>query len=1014
MEFKIEPATAEDAPRLTEIYFSAFTDDFSLRLLPPTEDGRVFMTESFTADIAKAQSSQSTIFQKIVGSGHDQSPVIAGFALWRFFDIDSASDGHESEIPWPPSSDSELCARFFGGAHEERKRAIGEQSHYYLDILAVHPEFGRRGLGGQLLKSGLDRADEARLITFISASPAGKGLEMEKYEFPTRPKATDGAVVQGPTYRFTLLSDRLIRFEWAEDGEFEDRASTFAINRDFTVPEFRSFDSDELEIVTDHFHLSYTKQKFSPESLIFYFNGKSVKYGTPWRFGTPTEFNLGGTARTLDGVDGRCDMGDGVLSKAGYAVIDDSKSMLFDGKGFVAARKPGERYDCYLFAYGRDYKAAIKALYAVSGEQPAIPRFSLGNWWSRYYAYHQDEYVALMDKFQTEGIPLSVAVLDMDWHLVSDPKVPHAGWTGYTWDRNNFPDPIRFRQEIHERKLQITLNDHPHSGVHSHEDSYVEMAQFLGHDPSEKKAILFDPTSPKFMEAYLGILHRKLEEEACDFWWVDWQQGPYSKIPGFDPLWLLNHFQYLDSGRDGRTPLIFSRYGGPGSHRYPIGFSGDTVVSWASLAFQPEFTATASNIGYGWWSHDIGGHIRGIRDDELLVRWTQLGVFSPVMRLHSTSSRWMSKEPWLYSDECNRAMTKFLQFRHKLVPYLYSQSVLGSRNSEPLIQPMYWSYPHNNEAYEVPNQYFLGTDLLIAPIVQARDKRTNLASVKAWLPPRGRFIDIFTGTVYSGGRGVTLYRPLDQYPVLAAEGSIIPTDTAAAPSNGCGNPGGLDILIVVGQDGSASVVEERSDDRPSASGAGHTSGREPRLRQANISFRQKHGKLTAQLFRRNWRFRFLGVTSTLRDLTITIGGLSIEQGYLRVTRQEPPGLPSLTVEIPESDLGHGDELATVTITLVTFERELQLDVMDHEEVLERLIRGYQIEHQMKDQLWSAIETAGGRPGDIVSSLLALGYDQALVGPLIELVLADNRRESENGGANGTPSPLMAHPLYFKA
>ena len=70
--------------------------------------------------------------------------------------------------------------------------------------------------------------------------------------------------------------------------------------------------------------------------------------------------------------------------------------------------------------------------------------------------------------------------------------------------------------------------------------------------------------------------------------------------------------------------MTFSRYAGPGSHRYPVGFSGDTIVTWESLRFQPYFTANASNIGYGWWSHDIGGHMFGYRDEELEVRWYQL------------------------------------------------------------------------------------------------------------------------------------------------------------------------------------------------------------------------------------------------------------------------------------------------------------------------------------------------------------------------------------------------------
>src|SRR5690606_6293892 len=116
----------------------------------------------------------------------------------------------------------------------------------------------------------------------------------------------------------------------------------------------------------------------------------------------------------------------------------------------------------------------------------------------------------------------------------------------------------------------------------------------MGVDPAADLAVPFDIADREFAEAYLDVLHHPLEEQGVDFWWIDWQQGHLSSMPGVDPLWLLNHLHFLDSGRDGRRPLTFSRYAGPGSHRYPVGFSGDTVISWDSLRFQPEFTATAA------------------------------------------------------------------------------------------------------------------------------------------------------------------------------------------------------------------------------------------------------------------------------------------------------------------------------------------------------------------------------------------------------------------------------------
>ena len=424
-----------------------------------------------------------------------------------------------------------------------------------------------------------------------------------------------------------------------------------------------------------------------------------------WRYGEECE-NLGGTARTLDGVDGRIELGPGVVSKKGYTTIDDSESMLFDASGFVATRKKGVgRVDGYLFAYGHDYAGAVKALYALSGNQPLLPRWALGNWWSRYYAYSDQEYLKLMDRFEEEKIPFSVAVLDMDWHVVDDPMVKASGktgWTGYTWNKELFPDPEKFLTALHERKLKVTLNDHPADGVQNYEELYPAMADAMAHSTEHKDPIHFDITDRSFLNAFFDVLHRPLEDQGVDFWWVDWQQGSHSRIPGIDPLWVLNHFHFVDNKLHHKRPLTFSRYAGPGSHRYPVGFSGDTIVTWDSLAFQPEFTATASNIGYGWWSHDIGGHMFGGKDDELSTRWVQLGCFSPILRLHSSSSQWTRKEPWTYGPEAEIVMTKFLRFRHRLLPYLYTMNAASATEGTPLVRPMYWTYPEHEDAYEVP------------------------------------------------------------------------------------------------------------------------------------------------------------------------------------------------------------------------------------------------------------------------------------------------------------------------
>lgn len=134
---------------------------------------------------------------------------------------------------------------------------------------------------------------------------------MKDYVFESRPVAQKEAIVQGPNYRFTILTDGLFRAEWSSDGQFEDRASTFAINRDLPVPKFKVLDSeDEVEIVTDRFHLSYDKKRFSAGGLFCDFTAKVTQWGAQWRYGDFGEEknkveqkwrnNMGGTARTLD------------------------------------------------------------------------------------------------------------------------------------------------------------------------------------------------------------------------------------------------------------------------------------------------------------------------------------------------------------------------------------------------------------------------------------------------------------------------------------------------------------------------------------------------------------------------------------------------------------------------------------------------------------------------------------------------------------------------------------------
>lgn len=791
---------------------------------------------------------------------------------------------------------------------------------------------------------------------------------------------------KGEKFRFTVITDGLIRYEWAPDGDFEDRPSAFAVNRhQYSVPEYRLVETDSsIAIFTERFHLTYDKRKFSAEGLFVCVYGS---LGTTWRYGEVYD-TLGGTYRTLDGVDGRVGLEPGVTSRKGFANIDDD-SMLFTEDGFIAPRKPGpDRVDSYLFCYGHDYRGAVKALYHVSGPQPLLPRWALGNWWSRYYEYTAETYLELMDTFEEKRIPLSVAVIDMDWHWVKDPRVAKAkssGWSGYSWDTNLFPEPRQFMAELHKRRLKVTLNEHPADGVAKYEDMYEKMAKVLGHDTLHGDPIPFNITDPEFVKAYYSILLKHIEDDGLDFWWTDWQQGTHSSMPGVDPLWVLNHFHLLHNEQLQKSrpasershPMIFSRYAGPGSHRYAVGFSGDTVTTWESLQFQPEFTATASNIGYGWWSNDIGGHMFGYRDDELTTRWVQLGVLSPIMRLHSTKSRWVCKEPWRLSTGSGHrpqdAVISFMRLRHRLLPYLHTMNRRAAEHGEPLIQPMYWEYPEREEAYHVPNQYYFGSQMLAVPITSPQNRGTKTGKVQAWLPP-GTWVDFFTGVVYDGNRSMWLSRTLDKTPLLLRQGAIVPLDADVDGRNGAENPRGFEIVVVVGADGQFNIMEEDESAEGGVDKAPwvHTS----------IEYLQRKGTLTigpnrggALAYSRTWSVRFLGLRSSDRVMA-SVGGASASV----TTAQSVEN--GIVVE-----LGH---IAPGDTAMVYLGPNPQLSINDTESLIFPLLYDAQIEFGLKDKIDAIISPKDVPVSIRVTQIAALDMDEDLRHILNEFFLADSR------------------------
>ena len=301
------------------------------------------------------------------------------------------------------------------------------------------------------------------------------------------PRASEQAVVVAGNARFTVLTPQLIRMEWSEDGVFEDRASLTFINRNLPVPEFKVKKSGKkVTVKTSAVTLTYVDGNgpFNASNLKVEFLTAGKK--TVWAPGMDDSANLMGTTRTLDNVDGRLHttkdpLEKGLLSRDGWAIVDDSKNYLMDETGWVTARPGQENYlDWYIFAYGHEYKLALSDYSKVSGPAPLPPRYTFGYWYSRYWQYSDSELRDIIERFRSIDIPVDVLIIDMDWHetwgLDKDPELDEygqrIGWTGYTWQKELFPNPKNFLGELHRRNIKSSLNLHFDNGVQPYEEPY--------------------------------------------------------------------------------------------------------------------------------------------------------------------------------------------------------------------------------------------------------------------------------------------------------------------------------------------------------------------------------------------------------------------------------------------------------------------------------------------------------------------------------------------------------------
>ena len=275
-----------------------------------------------------------------------------------------------------------------------------------------------------------------------------------------------------------------------------------------------------------------------------------------------------------------------------------------------------------------------------------------------------------------------------------------------------------------------------------------------------------------------------MERLGVDFWWLDWQQWKESRFtPGLSNTFWLNHtfFEHARTEHPSQRPFIYHRWGGLGSHRYPLAFSGDTYATWQTLAYLPYFTATASNVNYGYWGHDIGGHMfhreQRATDPELYTRWLQYGVFTPIFKTHATKDARIERCIWMFPDYFFM-MRDAIRLRYTLAPYIYNAARQNYDTGVGICRPMYYDSPEREEAYSARGEYMFGDDILATAVTEPVDSITGLARCTVWFP-EGQWYDCATGAMHAGNRRDTLLYTLAENPWFARAGAILPMNPSS-------------------------------------------------------------------------------------------------------------------------------------------------------------------------------------------------------------------------------------------
>ena len=611
-------------------------------------------------------------------------------------------------------------------------------------------------------------------------------------------KALPEMIISGEKYRFTVLSESLIRIEYSEDGVFEDRPTLLIRNRLFKPFSFiNTNDGSKIKIETKYFKLTYAINKqFKGTSLMPDSNLKVelINNQKKWYYGHPEVRNLGAPGKELTDESGKQSFVKGLFSLDGFVCVDDSKTPVILENG--SAEKRENKIDLYLFMYAQDFGKCLNDYFALTGYPPMLPRYAFGNWWSKDYSYNDEELKGLIKEFDDNSIPISLIYLNHDWHINKFNEKERIQ-SGFTFDNEKFKNYVETIRYVHSKNFKLGLSINPTEGIYPYEETYNNFKNMVN---SDSEIIPFNAFDSNTYVAYFNLLIKPLLDNGVDAFWL------YGKKMDRMEQSMLNVYHTENVLNSAKRILLLTSNTLVAPHRYPVLYPGNSIVSWETLKKIPFHNLSAANIGVSFWSHDIGGFHKGIEDNELYRRFVQLGVFSPILKLGSAGGKYYKREPWLWEVKTYRIVRDYLKLRHRLIPYLYNEMYKYHKTGMPIIKPLYYKVPKVYDDSIYRNEYYFGSEFFVAPITYKKDYNMNRVIHRFYLP-EGTWYEFFSGKKFEGGKRYLYFVKDEDYPAFVKAGGIIPMN-ATAVDNSVTVPNIMEIQIFPGSDNSYNLYED--------------------------------------------------------------------------------------------------------------------------------------------------------------------------------------------------------------